>query len=203
MIHKALINHFDKNLNGSNLDQAVQDELKLVRFSEKFDVRRTMFYFGVRLLTRWTCSSAARASDDQTSQLFEQNLYKISKAIHEDTLEKSAKAVLTQLTGLSETLDINANVLDYIKTWLRYRRGEANISDENVVTSTTKHNDFLDSILDVLDDSSPRLDEDDLAACVLDLILHGSEMLKGALSWLLLYVVRYPEEADACRREAR
>jgi len=28
-------------------------------------------------------------------------------------------------------------------------------------------------------------------------------MLKGALSWLLLYVVKYPEEADTCRREAR
>jgi cytochrome P450 len=115
--------------------------------------------------------------------------------------------MLTQLTGLSETLDINENVLDYIKTWIQFRRGETNrvgeINDEQTVTTTTKNNDFLESILNVLDESSPRLDEDDIAACVLDIIMHGSEMIKGALSWLLLYTVRHTEEADACRREAR
>ena len=178
-----------------------------MRLSDKFDVRRTTFYFAVRLLTSLTCSSAAASLDDKTFEMFEQNLYKISKAIHEDTLEKSAKLVFTQLTGLSETLDINANVLDYIKTWIQYRRGESQcvgaVSDEQTVTSTSKHHDFLDSILDVLDESSPRLDEDDIAACVLDIIMHGSEMMKGALSWLLLYVVKYPDEADLCRREAR
>ena len=81
--------------------------------------------------------------------------------------------MLTQLTGLSETLDINENVLDYIKTWIQFRRGEANLpkdtNDEKTVTSTTKDNDFLESILNVLDESSPRLDEDDIAACVLDI----------------------------------
>jgi cytochrome P450 len=148
------------------------------------------------------------ALDDKTFELFEQNLYKISKAIHADTFEKSAKAMLTQLTGLSETLDINANVLDYIKSWAQGRHIESrpsdNINEEQVVTSTTKtSNDFLDSILNALDESSPRLDEDDIAACILDVIMHGSEMLKGALSWLLLYVVKHPEEADTCRREAR
>lgn len=207
VIHKALVNHFEQNLVGSNLNQIIHEQLKNLRLSEKFDVRRTTFYFSVRLLTSLTCSSAVPSMDDQTFQLFEQNLYKVSKAIHEDTLEKSAKVVLTQLTGLSETLDVNANVLDFIKTWVRFRRGETNIAtnlaDENGVSSTTKHNDFLDAILNVLDESSPRLDEDDIAACVLDLIMHGSEMLKGALSWLLLYVVKHPEEADTCRREAR
>lgn len=186
----------------------MQDQLKKIRFSDKFDVRRTTFYFAVRLLTTLSSSSAAASLDEKTHELFEQNLYKISKAIHEDTLGKSAKTVFTQLTGLSETLDINENVLNYIKTWSQNRTSEIkrseNTDDDQTVTSTTKTSeDFLDSILNVLDDASPQLDEDDIAACILDVIMHGSEMLKGALSWLLLYVVQYPEEADACRREVR
>ena len=191
------------NLNDRRLDSVVQDQLKHMQFSEKFDVRRTTFYFAVRFLTTLTCSSAVPLMNDKTFQLFEQNLYKISKAIHADTFEKSAKAVLTQLTGLSETLDINENVLDYIKTWIQQRRNETNATGEQAVTSTTKNDDLLESILNVIDESSPRLDEDDIAACVLDIIMHGSEMIKGALSWLLLYAVKYPEEADNCRREAR
>lgn len=207
IIHKALVNHLNRNLIGQRLDSSVQDQLKQVRLSEKFDVRRTTFYFAVRLLTSLTCSSAISSMDDKTFELFEQNLYKISKAIHEDTAEKSAKVMLSQLTGLSETLDVNASVLDYIKNWIQYRRGLTNIagdvSGDPAVTSMTNGNDFLDSILNVIDESEPRLDEDDLAACVLDMIMHGSEMIKGALSWLLLFVVKYPEEADACRRETR
>ncbi len=204
IIHKALVNHFDNNLAGKKLDSIVQEELKHIRFADKFDVRRTTFFFAVRLLTKLTCSSSVASLDDKTFELFEQNLYKISKAIHSDTFEKTAKVLLTQLTGLSETLDVNENVLDYIKTWIQFRRGETNIiSDEKTVTSTTKDNDFLESILNVIDESSPRLDEDDIGACVLDIIMHGSEMIKGALSWLLLYTVKYPEEADTCRREAR
>lgn len=181
--------------------------MKDIRLSENFDVRRTTFYFAVRLLTSLTCSSAVTPMNDKAFELFEQNLYKISKVIHEDTIEKSAKVALTQLTGLSETLDINENVLDYVKTWLEYRRKNTNLSgevnDERTVTSTTKTNDFLESILDTVNESVPRLDDDDIAACVLDIIMHGSEMLKGALSWLLLYTVKYPEAADTCRREAR
>ncbi|CAF0851415.1 unnamed protein product [Adineta ricciae] len=208
IIHKALVHHIDANLVGKRLDSAVQEQLKNMRVSEKFDVRRTTFYFATRLLTSLSCSSITVSDDDKTFELFQQNLYKVSKAIHADTFEKSAKTILTQLTGLSETLDINENVLDYIKTWTEHRRGEINrpenTSDEQTVTSTTKiSNDFLDSLLAVIDESSPRFDEDDIAACILDIIMHGSEMLKGALSWLLLYVVKYPEEADACRREAR
>ncbi len=208
IIHRALVNHINNNLIGKRLDLTVQEQLKNLRLSENFDVRRTTFYFAVRLLTSLSCSSTSVSIDDKTFELFEQNLYKISKAIHEDTIEKSAKAMLTQLTGLSETLDINENVLDYIKTWTQTRRNESNpienVNDEQVVTSTTTiNNDFLDSIVNVIDESSPRLDEDDIAACILDIVMHGSEMLKGALSWLLLYVVKYPEEADACRREAR
>jgi cytochrome P450 len=203
IIHKALVDYLDDK----RIDSIVQEELKQMQLSEKFDVRRTTFYFAVRFLTTLTCSSAVPLMNDKTFQLFEQNLYKISKAIYADTLEKSAKAALTQLTGLSETLDINENVLDYIKTWVQYRRNQTNVigdtNNEQTVTSTTKNNDFLESILNVIDESSPRLDEDDVAACVLDIIMHGSEMLKGALSWLLLYVVKYPEEADICRREAR
>ena len=146
--------------------------------------------------------------DDKTFELFEQNLYKVSKAIHEDTFQKSARAVLSQMTGMSETLDINENVLNYIQTWTQSRRSESNRStsgtDEQTVTSTTKtSNDFLDSLLNVLDEASPPLDDEDIAACVLDMIMHGSEMLKGALSWLLLYVVKYPDDASACRSEAR
>jgi cytochrome P450 len=197
ILHKALVNHIDTYLVGKHLDSTVHENLKQINFAEKFDVRRTTFYFAVRLLTSLTCSSTVASVDDKTFELFEQNLYKISKAIHADTLAKSAKTMLTQLTGLSETLDINKNVIDYIKTWIQYRRSD----DEQTVTSTT--NDFLDSICAVIDESSPRLDEDDIAACVLDLIMHGSEMLKGALSWLLLYAVKYPEEADTCRREVR
>ncbi|CAF0969814.1 unnamed protein product [Adineta steineri] len=207
IIHKALVKHLDNDLVGKRFDSIIQDQLKQIRLSENFDVRRTTFYFSVRLLTTLTCSSAAASTEDKTFELFEKNLYKISKAIHADTFEKSAKTMLTQLTGLSETLDINENVLDYIKTWIQYRRGESNrvagLSEEETVTSTTKNNDFLDSILNVIDESSPHLDEDDIAACILDIIMHGSEMLKGALSWLLLYAVKYPEEADTCRREAR
>ncbi|CAF0743184.1 unnamed protein product [Adineta steineri] len=209
IIHKALVNHIDNNLVGKRLDLAVQEQLKNMRLSENFDVRRTTFYFATRLLTSLSCSSTPISADDKTFELFEQNLYKISKAIHADTFQKSAKAMLSQLTGMSETLDINDNVLDYITTWIKQRRGgeskrSDNVNDEQVVTSTTKiNNDFLDSILDVIDESSPNLDEDDIAACVLDIIMHGSEMLKGALSWLLLYVVKYPEEADTCRREVR
>jgi cytochrome P450 len=191
------------NLNDRRLDSVVQEQLKYMQFSDKFDVRRTTFYFAVRFLTTLTCSSAVPLMNDKTFQLFEHNLYKISKAIHADTFEKSAKAVLTQLTGLSETLDINENVLDYIKTWIQQRRNETNATGEQAVTSTTKNDDLLESILNVIDESSPRLDEDDIAACVLDIIMHGSEMIKGALSWLLLYAVKYPEEADNCRREAR
>jgi len=207
IIHKALVNHLDNNLVDKRLDLILQDELKKIHFSDKFDVRRTTFYFAVRFLTSLTCSSSVPSMDDKTFQLFEQNLYKISKVIHEDTIGKSAKTFLTQLTGLSETLDINANVLDYIKNWIQYQRDETNriqdIDNEQTVTSTTKNDDFLQSILNIIDESSPRLDEDDIAACVLDIIMHGSEMIKGALSWLLLYVVKYPEEADTCRREAR
>jgi len=172
--------------------------LKSIRLNENFDVRRTTFYFGTRLLTSLTCSSASL--DEKTFELFEQNLYKISKAIHADTIAKSAKVLLSQLTGFSETLDINENVLNYITAWVRFRRDN---TSEPVVSSTTKNNDFLEAILNVLDESSPRLDEDDIAACVLDLIMHGSEMLKGALSWLLIYVAKYPEEASTCRQEAR
>ena len=208
IIHKALVNHIDNHLVGKRLDAAVQEQLKNMGLSEKFDVRRTTFYFAVRLLTSLSSASVSITTGDKTFELFEQNLYKISKAIHEDTFQKSAKAMLTQLTGLSETLDINENVLDYIKSWTGSRRNESNRSgnsnDEQAVTSTTKiSNDFLDSILNILDESSPNLDEDDISACILDIIMHGSEMLKGALSWLLLYVVHYPEEADTCRREAR
>ena len=208
IIHKALVNHLDNYLVGKRLDAAVQEQLKSIRLSEKFDVRRTTFYFAVRLLTSLSSTSAAASLDEKTYELFEQNLYKISKAIHSDTFSKSATTVFTQLTGLSETLDINENVLNYIKTWSQNRTNEVNRSkntnDDQAVTSTTKTSeDFLDSILNVLDDASPQLDEDDIAACVLDVIMHGSEMLKGALSWLLLYVVQYPEEADNCRREAR
>lgn len=185
----------------------VHEHLKRMQFHEKFDVRRTTFYFAVRLLSALTCSSAVPTYDDKTYELFEQNLYKISKAIHADTFEKSAKVVLTQLTGLSETLDMNETVLNYVKTWIEYRRGESNrvgdLNDEGTVTSTTKDKDFLQSILDILDESSPRLDEDDIAACVLDIVMHGGEMLKGALSWLLLFVVKYPDEADQCRQEAQ
>jgi hypothetical protein len=208
IIHKALVNHIENNLVGKRLDLAVQEQLKNLHLSEKFDVRRVTFYFAVRLLTSLSSSSVSVSNDDKTFELFEQNLYKISKAIHADTFEKSAKAFLTQLTGLSETLDINENVLDYIKTWVQNRCKESNrtsdVNDEQVVTSTTKNsNDFLDSILNIIYESSPHLDEDDITACVLDIIMHGSEMLKGALSWLLLYVVKYPKEADVCRREAR
>jgi cytochrome P450 len=203
IIHKALVNH----LADQHLDPIIQEQLKQIQFSENFDVRRTTFYFAVRLLTTLTCSSAVPLMNDKTFQLFEQNLYKISKAIHADTLERSAKVALTQLTGLSETLDINENVLDYIKTWIQYRRDQTNVIDEpnneQTVTSITKNNDLLESIFNVIDESSPRLDDDDIVACVLDIIMHGSEMLKGALSWLLLYAVKYPEEADTCRREAR
>ncbi|CAF0809097.1 unnamed protein product [Adineta ricciae] len=207
IIHKALVNHMDNDLVGKRLDSIVQDQIKQTHLTEKFDVRRTTFYFSVRLLARLTCSSTAASIEDKTFELFEQNLYKISKAIHADTFAKSAKVMLTQLTGLSETLDINENVLDYIKTWIRFRRDESSaivgLSEEQAISSSAKNRDFLSSILDVLDESSPRLDEDDIAACVLDIIMHGSEMLKGALSWLLLYVAKYPEAADQCRREAR
>lgn len=208
ILHKALVNHLE-NINGKRLDHVVHEQLKNIRLSDKFDVRRTTFYFGVRLLTSLCSKSTAKNLDEKTFELFEQNLYKISKAIHEDTFEKSAKAMLTQLTGLSETLDINANVLDYIKTWTTTRQQQKlnqsrTTNDEQTVTSTTKTTeDFLDAILDSIDDSSPRLDEEDIAACILDIIMHGSEMLKGALSWLLLYAVKYPEETDNCRREAR
>ncbi|CAF1208204.1 unnamed protein product [Rotaria sordida] len=207
IVHKALVQHLDSNLIGKHLDSLVQEQLKQMRLSETFDVRRTTFYFGVRLLISLTCSSTMSSIDDKAFELFEQNLYKISKVIHEDTIEKSAKIAITQLTGLSETLDINENVLDYIKTWIKYRHSDINrtedTNNEQIVTSTTKTNDFLQAILDIIDQSVPRLDEDDIAACVLDIIMHGSEMLKGALSWLLLYTVKYPEEADTCRREAR
>lgn len=198
----------DENLAGKRLDASVQEQLKNIRLSEKFDVRRTTFYFAVRLLTSLSCSSASVSLDDKTFELFEQNLYKVSKAIHEDTFQKSARAVLSQMTGMSETLDINENVLNYIQTWMQSRRSESarstSSTDEQAVTSTTKpSNDFLDSLLNVLDDASPPLDDEDMAACLLDIIMHGSEMLKGALSWLLLYAVKYPDEASACRSEAR
>jgi len=206
ILHRALVNHIDTNLVDKRLDKTVQEQLKNMRLSEHFDVRRTTFYFAVRLLTSLSASSLNLSNDDKTFELFEQNLYKISKVIHADTLEKSAKAILTQLTGLSETLDVNENVLDYIKTWTQGRNlpNPKNIEGEQVVTSTTKvSNDFLDSIINAMDESSPALDEDDIAACVLDVIMHGSEMLKGALSWLFLYVVKYPEEAALCQNEAR
>jgi cytochrome P450 len=208
IIHRALVNHIDNHLVGKRLDVAVQEQLKNMRLSEKFDVRRTTFYFAVRLLTSLSSASVSGLIDDKTYELFEQNLYKISKVVHEDTFQKSAKEMFTQFTGLSETLDINENVLDYIKSWTQLRLNQSNrtsnTNDEQAVTSTTQiSNDFLDSILNVLDESSPRLDEDDIAACILDIIMHGSEMLKGALSWLLVYIVQYPEETDVCRREAR
>ena len=206
ILHRALVNHIDTNLVDKRLDKTIQEQLKNMRLSEHFDVRRTTFYFAVRLLTSLSASSLNLSNDDKTFELFEQNLYKISKVIHADTLEKSAKAILTQLTGLSETLDVNENVLDYIKTWTQGRNlpNPKNTNDEQVVTSTTKvSNDFLDSIINAMDESSPALDEDDIAACVLDVIMHGSEMLKGALSWLFLYVVKYPEEAALCQNEAR
>lgn len=206
VIHRALVNHIDNNLVGKRLDKAVQEQLKNMHLSEHFDVRRTTFYFAARLLSSLSSSSLNPSNDDKTFELFEQNLYKISKAIHADTLEKSAKVILTQLTGLSETLDINENVLDYIKTWTQGRNltNQKATTDEQVVTSTTKvSNDFLDSIVNTMDDSSPALEEDDIAACILDVVMHGSEMLKGALSWLLLYVVKYPDEAELCQKEAR
>lgn len=182
---------------GKRLDSIVQNQLKNLSLPSKFDVRRATFYFAVRLLTSLSYSSSSTASDNKTIELFEQNLYNISKAIHEDKIQKSAKAAISQLTGSSATLDINKNVLDYIKTWVKERL------TEQTATSKKTSNDFLDSILNVIDESSPRLDEDDIAACILDIIMHGSEMLKAALSWFLLYVVKYPEEADLCRREAR
>ncbi|CAF1492832.1 unnamed protein product [Rotaria sordida] len=133
IIHKALVKHLDDNLIGKHLDSLVQEQLKQIRLAEKFDVR---------LLTSLTCSSAMSSIDDKAFELFEQNLYKVSKVIHEDTIEKSAKVALTQLTGLSETLDINENVLDCIKTWITYRHSDINriedTNNEQTVTSTTK-----------------------------------------------------------------
>ncbi|CAF4782236.1 unnamed protein product [Rotaria sp. Silwood1] len=206
IIHKALVNYIDNDLINKRLDVIVQQQLQNLRLSKQFDVRRTTFYFAVRLLTSLSYSSASITMTDKVFELFEQNLYKISKVIHEDTVQKSATAVLSKLTGLSETLDINENVLDYIKTWTKHRLNQSNtsINNEQIVTSTTKtSNDFLDSILNCIDESSPRLDDDDISACILDIIMHGSEMIKCALSWFLLYVVQYPEEADLCRREVR
>lgn len=205
ILHTALVNHVDKNFLNKQFDLTVQEQLKNLRLSAKFDVRRTTFYFAVRLLTALSDSSVSSTLDEKTFELFEQNLYKVSKAIHEDTFQKSAKVLLSKVTGQSETLNINENVLDYIKTWVKKRRHEFTRSNtEQAVTSTTTiSNDFLDSILNTIDQSSPRLDEDDIAACILDVIMHGSEMLKGALSWLLLYTVKYPEETDQCRREVR
>lgn len=201
------MNYFDDKINGDHLNSLVQEQLTRLRLTEQFDVRRTTFYFAVRLLTSLTCSSTASSMDDKVFELFEQNLYKISKVIHEDKLEKSFTTALTKLTGISETLDINENILDYIKTWINYRHGTEHdiedANDEQKVTSTTKTNDLLESIFGVINESIPPLDDDDIAACVLDTIMHGGEMLKGALSWILLYAVQYAEKTDTCRREAR
>ncbi|CAF4394314.1 unnamed protein product, partial [Adineta steineri] len=131
IIHKALVNHIDNNLAGKRLDLAVQEQLKNIRLSENFDVRRTTFYFATRLLTSLSCSSTPISADDKTFELFEQNLYKISKAIHADTFQKSATTMLSQLTGMSETLDINDNVLDYITTWIKQRRGGESKRSDN------------------------------------------------------------------------
>ncbi|CAF4829208.1 unnamed protein product, partial [Rotaria sp. Silwood2] len=107
IIHKALVNYIDNDLINKRLDVLVQKQLQNFNLSKQFDVRRTTFYFAVRLLTSLSFSSTSISMNDKAFELFEQNLYTISKAIHNDTFQKSAMAVLSKLTGISETLDIN------------------------------------------------------------------------------------------------
>jgi cytochrome P450 len=205
IIHKALVYFIDNHLIDRHLDRVIEQQMKQICLSDKFDVRHTTFDFAVRLLATLSSSFVVTTRDDRTFELFQQNLYKISKAVHTDNIQKSTKTILTKLTGLSETLDLNENVLNYIQTWIVDRHNRSNtINVEHGVTSTTSNNeDFLDAFLQCLDESSPRMDDEDIAACILDIIMHGSEMLKAALSWLLLYAVKYPDEADTCRREVR
>ena len=208
LIHKALVHHIDQNLIGKRLDAAVQSQLETIHFSENVSVQHVTFNFAVRLLTR-LCSSATSSSiNNSIYEVFEQNLYKVSKNVHADTIQKSTISAMFKDVGLSEIISMNENVLNYIKSWVEQRKSDDYLAnnlnkDTNVTSTFTISQDILDAILSVIDESAPRLDSHDIAACLMDIIMHGSEMIKCALSWLLLYAVQYPEEIDQCRCEAR
>ncbi|CAF0773519.1 unnamed protein product, partial [Didymodactylos carnosus] len=204
-IHRSLVECFDEVLTENKLDQIIQGQFEqfrsyLISNSSKFDVRHSTFNFALHILTQ-LCINRTFKYDDKVFETFTNNLYKISKTIHEDTVAKTSKTALTQLTGLSETLDINDTVLNYIQQWVKERHPNEDTSDSTV--TSTSSGDILDSILKVVPTSSPHIDNEDVAAMLLDVVMHGSEMLKGALTWLLLYVVRHPEEADRARNEAK
>ncbi|CAF1336029.1 unnamed protein product [Didymodactylos carnosus] len=204
VIHRSLVEHVDQILAQNKLDQVIQEQFEQFRSylssnSSKFDVRRSTFRFALHILTQ-LCINRTFKYDDKVFETFTNNLYKISKTIHEDTVAKTSKVALTQLTGLSETLDINETVLNYIQEWVKERHPNET-TDDSQVTSTSS-GDILDSIIKVVPTAAPHIDNEDVAAMILDVVMHGSEMLKGALTWLLLYVVKYPHEANEARREA-
>ncbi|CAF1594724.1 unnamed protein product [Rotaria magnacalcarata] len=105
--------------------------------------------------------------DDKLFELFDRNLYKISKIIHVDTTKTSAEILL----------DINKHVFISVKLLLEHKR-----------TSTIHTEDTNDCFGIIVDKSSPLLDGDDVAVCILNLIMYGIE---------------HPEEVEACCRETR
>ncbi|XP_053243451.1 cytochrome P450 2J4-like [Podarcis raffonei] len=65
--------------------------------------------------------------------------------------------------------------------------------------------DFIDFYLLQMekskDDPNPTFDEDNLAECVLDLFIAGTEMTAATLQWALLLMVSYPDVQDKIYKE--
>lgn len=192
LIHRIFVENLGNNSFEKRLDGSIQREIEKLRFDREFDVRRTMFKFAVRFLSQLCSSRSGSIIQSKEFETFEENLYKISKTLHDESLKKSSKAFLTRISGVSNTIDTNNELFQFVRLWF-----------DDHQTENKSNEDFLDVLLNHRGESVPTLDDDDITACLIDIILHGSEMLKSSLSWILLYAVRYPEQLDDCRREAR
>ncbi|CAF2032931.1 unnamed protein product [Rotaria magnacalcarata] len=107
--------------------------------------------------------------DDKLFELFDRNLYKISKIIHVDTTKTSAEILL----------DINKHVFISVKLLLEHKR-----------TSTIHTEDTNDCFGIIVDKSSPLLDGDDVAVCILNLIIDHSYATSNLSSAKFLVHIR-------------
>ncbi|CAF1250821.1 unnamed protein product, partial [Didymodactylos carnosus] len=196
LIHHALVDHLAET---KLIDSFIQCEfyqlkLYLEQNPTKFNVQETMFRLSAHILTT-ICLSKTFVYDlgDKIFETFTHDLYELSAAIHEDSIQKT-------FGYPSELLRLNKFILSQVQLWVDERIHECKTTK---LSDHSQQHDVLNSLLEIVDKSSPHIDNEDLAAILLNIIMHGSEMMKCALTWLLLYAVKYPQETNLARQETK
>ncbi|CAF1013552.1 unnamed protein product [Didymodactylos carnosus] len=204
LIHRTLVDH----LTEIKFDYFIQCEfsqlkLYLEQNATKFNVQETMFRLSVHILTT-ICLSRTFIYDlgDKTFETFTKDLFDLSAAIHEDSIQKTwGRMFLSEIFGYpSELLKLNKLISSQVQLWVDQRLDQRKIS---TFSGHSYPHDVLSSLFEIVEKSSPHIDNEDLAAILVDIIMHGSEMMKCALTWLLLYTVKYPQETELARQEVK